>query len=544
MIPKKTIYRVLLLTLLALAVGALGGATYTRIMTQRQLSELFSSGRLPIHTNNSKLESTLRIIKDHYIDTIGIDTLVEAMMPELLNRLDPHTTYIPVQDMSKMNEALDGEFDGIGVVFNMATDTVIVLNVITGGGSAKAGVMARDRIIEINDTIVAGQSLSQDYVVSRLRGPRGTSVKLGLERGGIDGLVEVEVVRDKVPINSISSSFIIKDKIGYIRLDQFSRKTYAEFLAAISKLQSEGMESLIFDLRGNSGGFMDQAILLAGEFLPRDQLIVYTEDRSGRQDRQYSSRNGALQDLPLVVLIDEGSASSSEILAGALQDNDKGTIIGRRSFGKGLVQQQIPFSDGSAIRLTVARYYTPTGRSIQKPYEMGAGEDYSLDLYRRIEHDELFSIDSISFNDSLRRVTPAGRVVYGGGGIMPDIFVPLSKEKLPEFYIEVMGRNILYKYTIEYSDLHRDELASLSSLEELDRYLSLDKSLVSDFVKYASREGVEAKGNELKESEERLRHQLRAYIGRNTNLSDNGYYANIYPLDSVMLRAIEELKGE
>ncbi|MFI3306032.1 MAG: S41 family peptidase [Rikenellaceae bacterium] len=541
MIQLKPIYRVLILTLLALAVGAFGGATYTRVKTQRQLSELFSSGRLQTPGSNSKLENTLRLIADHYIDTVKIDTFIESLMPEMLGRLDPHTTYIPAQDMSKMNEALDGEFDGIGVVFNMATDTVIVLNVIAGGGSAKAGVMARDRIIEINDTIVAGQSLSQDYVVSRLRGPRGTSVKLGVERGGIDELVEIEVVRDKVPINSISSSFIIKDGVGYIRLDQFSRKTYAEFLGAVAKLTEAGMESLIFDLRSNAGGFMDQAILLAGEFLPSNQLIVYTEDRAGRQDRQYSSREGSLQDLPLVVLIDEGSASSSEILAGALQDNDKGLLIGRRSFGKGLVQQQIPFSDGSAVRLTIARYYTPTGRSIQKPYVMGESEEYNLDILHRLEHEELFTLDSISFNDSLRRVTPGGRVVYGGGGIMPDIFVPLSKETLPQFYKEVVGRNILYRYTIEYSDRNRDRLASVESIADLDALLSSDKRLVDDFVEYAKREGISAPAKEVSESRSMLESQLRGYIGRNTSLGDDGFYANIYPLDDIMVRAVEEL---
>ncbi len=540
----KPIYRVLLITLLAIAVGAFGGATYTRIKTQRQLTALFNSGRLQNPANNSKIENTLRLIGDYYVDTVKLDTLVESLMPKLMGKLDPHSTYIPAQDMSKFNEALDGEFDGIGVVFNMATDTVIVLNVIPGGGSAKAGVMARDRIIEINDTIVAGQSFSQDSVVSRLRGARGTTVKLGIERGGIEGLVDIEVVRDKVPINSISSAFIIKDKVGYIRLDQFSRKTYTEFLSSISKLEEAGMESLVFDLRGNSGGFMDQAIMLADEFLPKDKLIVYTEDRAGHQERQYSRRNGTLQDLPLVVLIDEGSASSSEILAGALQDNDKGLIIGRRSFGKGLVQQQIPFGDGSAIRLTIARYYTPTGRSIQKPYEMGEGEDYNLDILHRIEHDELFSIDSISFNDSLKRVTPGGRTVYGGGGIMPDIFVPLSKEELPTFYKEVVGRNILYKYTIEYSDKNRDKLAGVSTLNELDSLLTADRRLVDDFVAYAKREKVKAPRSEVKASRKMLEYQLRGYIGRNTSLGDDGFYANIYPLDDVMLRALEELERE
>lgn len=287
---------------------------------------------------------------------------------------------------------------------------------------------------------------------------------------------------------------------------------------------------------------MDQAIHLANEFLPKGSLIVYTEDRAGHQERQYSSRDGALQNIPLAVLIDEGSASSSEILAGALQDNDKGVIIGRRSFGKGLVQQQIPFSDGSAIRLTVARYFTPTGRSIQKPYELGMGEEYEKELIRRIEHEELFTADSIAFADSLKFVTPKGKVVYGGGGIMPDIFIPVKRDSLPKFYLEVAGRNILYNYTIEYSDRHRDELAKVSTIEELRLLLDSDTSLVDNFVAYAAKHDVTATPDEVNEASKILNLQLRAFIGRNTKLEDNGYYANIFPLDDALLQAIKVLK--
>lgn len=287
---------------------------------------------------------------------------------------------------------------------------------------------------------------------------------------------------------------------------------------------------------------MDQAIHLANEFLPKGALIVYTQDRDGNQDREYSSREGQLQDLPLAVLIDEGSASSSEIVAGALQDNDKGLIIGRRSFGKGLVQQQIPFSDGSALRLTIARYYTPTGRSIQKPYEMGAGERYETEIYDRLMHEELFTADSISFADSLRFVTPKGTVVYGGGGIMPNIFVPLSKEKLPKFYLEVSGKNILYRYTIDYSDRHRDDLASVETIADLDRFFESEKTLYSDFVAYAMKEGAEGTKAEIEASREYVERLLKAYVGRNTKLEENGYTANIYPLDDVLLRALKELE--
>ncbi len=528
------------IAIVALAVGVVGGAIYSQKMSHRQLMQIVQGKE---HLPTNKLEATIQLIDRFYVDSIKLDTLLESMMPMLVNKLDPHSVYIPAKDMSRANESLDGGFDGIGVVFNMATDTVIILNVITSGPSAKAGILARDRILTIDGRNVAGEKISQDSVVSQLKGPRDTKVLLGIERGGVDELLEIEVTRGKIPIHSITSAFMIKEGVGYMRLAQFSRTTYSEFIAAVNKLRLEGLQSLIFDLRGNSGGFMDQAIHLANEFLPDSALIVYTQDRSGRQDRQYSNRDGQLQDLPLAVLIDEGSASSSEILAGALQDNDKGLIIGRRSFGKGLVQQQVPFGDGSALRLTVARYYTPTGRSIQKPYEMGAGERYEAEIYDRIAHEELFTADSISFADSLRYVTPKGTVVYGGGGIMPNIFVPLSKESLPKFFVEVSGKNILYRYTIDYSDRHRDALAAVETIDDLDRLLSSDQNLVSDFIAYAKREGAEVTSEEdLRESTEYLERQLRAYIGRNTKLEDNGFYANIYPLDDVLMRAIEEMQ--
>ncbi|MFI3259394.1 MAG: S41 family peptidase [Rikenellaceae bacterium] len=536
---------IVIIVLLSMMSGIVGGLIVSRNSSQRHIVELLRSSAASSSLSGpaNKLDAMIELIEGYYVDSIQVDTLIEAMMPRLIEQLDPHSSYIPAKDLSKVNESLDGEFDGIGVVFNMATDTVIVLSVITAGPSAKAGLMARDRIITINDSIVAGRKLSQDYVVSQLRGERGTKVRLGLERGGIEGLVDVEVTRDKIPINSISSAFMIKKSVGYIRLDQFARTTYREFLEAINRLGRQGMSSLILDLRGNSGGFMDQAIHLANEFLPKNALIVYTEGRSGEQSKEYSSRDGQLQDLPLVVLVDEFSASSSEILAGALQDNDKGTLIGRRSFGKGLVQQQIPFTDGSAVRLTVARYYTPTGRSIQKPYKMGDNESYERELADRIAHEELFTADSILFVDSLKRFTAKGKVVYGGGGIMPDIFVPLSKEELPKFFTECVGRNILYRYTIEYSDRHRDDLAKVESFEQLDELFNNDKSLVDDFVQYAIKEGIEEDKEQIEASRRLFEHQLRAYIGRNTKLEDNGYYANIYPLDDVLMRALSEIES-
>ncbi|WP_302374682.1 S41 family peptidase, partial [uncultured Alistipes sp.] len=325
---------------------------------------------------------------------------------------------------------------------------------------------------------------------------------------------------------------------GYIKLGQFARTTSAEMEQALASLRAEGVTKLIFDLRGNSGGYLDQAILVANEFLHKEQLIVYTEDRHHQQQREYADGTGSAQDMDVVVLIDEGSASSSEILAGALQDNDRGTIVGRRSFGKGLVQRQIPYSDGSALRLTTARYYTPTGRSIQKPYTIGDDESYEEDIWNRYRNNEFFSADSIHFADSLKRTTPGGKVVYGGGGIMPDVFVPADTTDVTKYFVEVAGRNILYRYTIEYADRHREALNAVKTIPELQALLDGDRGLVEDFIRYAARQGVAPNYRDIARSRKLIEAQLRAYIGRNTALEDNGFYANIYPVDNVIVRAV------
>ena len=495
------------------------------------------------HLSGNKLTQTLALIEQLYVDPVSVDSLAEHVVPLLVKELDPHSVYIPADEMAELNEPLEGEFDGIGVVFNMATDTVIILNVIPHGPSDKAGVKAGDRIIEIDDSLVAGRKIPQNQIVKRLRGPRGTTVKLSLQRQQIRDLVDVEVVRDVIPIKSIEASFHIAEGIGYVKLGQFARTSTLELRRALAQLRAEGVTKLIFDLRGNSGGYLDQAIAIANEFLPGGALIVYTEDRAHEQLREYADGRGTAQDMELAVLIDEGSASSSEILAGALQDNDRGTIIGRRSFGKGLVQRQLPYPDGSALRLTVARYYTPTGRSIQKPYTIGDDESYAEDIANRYANNEFFSADSIHFADSLKRVTPGGKVVYGGGGIMPDLFVPADTTDVTRYFMEVAGRNILYRYTIEYADRHREALDRVETIEELNRLLDSDTGMLDDFVRYAQRQGVAPRPAEIARSRRLMLAQLRAYIGRNTKLEDNGFYANIYPVDEVMLRAIDVLRG-
>ena len=529
-----------LLLAAGVAAGLLLGHYLGRNTTASQLKGVLDRMTLP----TNKLTYTLSLIENEYVDSVSMDSLSEHVIPLLVRELDPHSVYIPASEMAELNEPLEGEFDGIGVVFNMATDTVIVLNVIPQGPSDKAGVKAGDRIIEIDDSLVAGRQIPQNRIVRLLRGPRDSKVRLGIERQGISGLVDFEVVRGVIPIKSVESAFRIVDSIGYIKLGQFARTTHEEIRQALARLRAEGVTKLIFDLRGNSGGFLDQAIGVANEFLHDGQLIVYTEDRQHRQLREYADGTGTAREMEVAVLIDEGSASSSEILAGALQDNDRGTIVGRRSFGKGLVQRQIPYSDGSALRLTTARYYTPTGRSIQKPYTIGDDESYEEDLINRYRNNEFFSADSIHFADSLKRVTPGGKVVYGGGGIMPDVFVPADTTDVTRYFIEVVGRNILYRYTIEYADRHREALNAVQTLDELEALLDSDRTLVDDFIRYAARKGVAPRYGDIARSRKLIEAQLRAYIGRNTALEDNGFYANIYPVDNVIMRAIGILKGE
>ncbi len=523
---------------LLLAAGVAGGVLLGQYLGRNSTSSRIENmlSRMSVPTN--KLTYTLSLIENQYVDSVSMDSLAEHVIPRLVEELDPHSVYIPASEMRELNEPLEGEFDGIGVVFNMATDTVIVLNVIPHGPSDKAGVKAGDRIIEIDDSLVAGRKIPQNAIVKRLRGPRGTKVRLGLDRQGISDRVEVEVERGVIPIKSVEAAFRIDEGIGYVKLGQFARTTHQEVRRALDTLRAQGVERLIFDLRGNSGGYLDQAIAVANEFLHEGQLIVYTEDRHHEQLREYADGRGTAQDMEVVVLIDEGSASSSEILAGALQDNDRGTIVGRRSFGKGLVQRQIPYADGSALRLTTARYYTPTGRSIQKPYTIGDEASYEEDLWNRYRNNEFFSADSIHFADSLRRVTPGGKVVYGGGGIMPDVFVPADTTDVTKYFVEVAGRNILYRYTIEYADRHREALNAVQSLDELKQLLDSDKTLVEDFIRYAARQGVAPRRADIARSRRLIEAQLRAYIGRNTALEDNGFYINIQPVDNVVTRAL------
>lgn len=492
---------------------------------------------------DDKLLQTIAFVRNYYVDPIQLDTIYEKAIPALLSELDPHSEYIPAKMFSKVNESLEGEFDGIGIVFNASTDTITVLSVIPKGPSSEAGVRPGDRIVKIDGRVVAGQKIPQDSMVRLMRGKRGTRVMLGVKRAALNELVDIEVTRAPIEIHSIETSFMLDSeaKIGFVRLSQFARTSYSEMRNAIMKLREEGLRGIIIDLRGNGGGFLDQAILIANEFLPENSLIVYTEDRFGEQIKEYSRGNGGSTDLEIAILVDETSASSSEILAGAIQDNDRGVIIGRRTFGKGLVQSQIPFTDGSAIRLTVARYYTPSGRSIQRPYTNGDEMAYHMDIIDRYNRNEFFSADSIHFDESQKFKTKGGRTVYGGGGIMPDVFMPLDTVGMSDYYRKVWNTNVLYRYTMEFTDRHRAEMDAVSSLAELDTLLSRG-DLVENFVAYAERNGVERDDVGLAMSREIIEAQLRAYIGRNALHDDAGFYYNIYPIDKTMQRAVKELR--
>ncbi len=536
---KNSKFTVILPTVIACSIALgilLGGKVFRNNRTRNMPNRSLVTG------NNNKIDMLLSLINTTYVDSVSIDSLIENTIPLIVDELDPHSSYLTKAEVLEANEIYDAQFDGIGVTFNMLTDTVIVLNVISGGPSADAGIQAGDRIITVNDSTIAGVKMPQNSVVKRLRGPRGSQVKLGIQRYGHKGLIPITVTRGAIPIKSILASYMIRPEIGYIRFEQFSGTSHSELIAAISSLKEQGMKKLILDIRGNGGGLLDQAIVIANEFLPVNNMIVYTQNREGQKDIQYSNGKGSFTDEELVVLIDENSASASEILAGALQDNDRGTIIGRRSFGKGLVQGQFPFPDGSALRLTIARYYTPVGRSIQKPYDKGR-ESYYNEVYDRYEHDEMFTADSIHFNDSLKFTTPGGKVVYGGGGIMPDIFVPIDTSDVTPYFRAVTDwdKNILYRFTLEFSDRNRARLNGINTLEELDRFFAKQPNLLNDFVAFASRSGVSPNAADIAKSKALILSQFKAYIGRNSPLEDNAFYHCIQQIDPVVDKALETL---
>ncbi len=489
--------------------------------------------------SRSKLDTILEIIDRSYVDDVDPDSLLEASFAGLLSHLDPHSVYIPAADLQNVNEELSGSFSGIGISFNLLNDSINVLEVISGGPSEKAGLLAGDKIVSINDTIVAGQKWSDVKVRSSLRGPKGSVVKLGIKRHTSKKILPFEVVRGDIPVTSVDAAYMIAPKTGYVKINKFGSNTYSEFLTSVVNLMADGAEKFVIDLRGNGGGFMEPAVLMANEFLPAGSPIVSMRGKTSPDDSPtYSDGSGSLLNTELVVLIDEVSASASEIFAGAIQDNDRGLVIGRRSFGKGLVQNQIELPDSSALRLTIARYYTPSGRCIQKAY--APGTDYDRDIINRYEHGEFYSADSIKLDKSLAFETMHGRTVYGGGGIMPDIFVPNDTAGITSYYLNVVNAGLIQKYTFDYTDRNRDRLEKSGGVAALLRMLPDDDTLLQDFVSYSQKAGVAPRWYYINISRDLLVNQLKAMIVRNV-LGVEGYFKVFNELDPTVVSGVEAL---
>ncbi|WP_286525606.1 S41 family peptidase [Duncaniella freteri] len=491
--------------------------------------------------SRSKLDTILELINKNYVDEIDTDSILEVSFPEIISHLDPHSVYIPASDLQSVNEELEGSFSGIGISFNMLGDTINVLEVISGGPSEKVGILPGDRIITINDSLVAGQKWTNSKVMSNLRGPKGSTVRLGIKRPTAKELLPYDVKRDDIPVTSIDASYFIDDEVGYIKINKFGATTYSEFLTSMVTLMADGAKRFIIDLRGNGGGFMDHAVLMANEFLPSGSPIVAIKGKNrSRDNATMSDGSGSFKDKELVVLLDEISASASEIFAGAMQDNDRGLIIGRRSFGKGLVQNQLELPDSSALRLTIARYYTPSGRCIQKTYAPGV--DYERELLNRFEHGELYNADSIKQDKSLEFTTLHGRTVYGGGGITPDIFVPNDSTGITSYYINVINAGLIPKYTFEYTDANRANLSKSKDGHELLTMLPDDDTLLQNFVNYAQKNGVAPRWYYINLSRDLLVNSLKAMIARNIH-GVQGYYEVMNDSDPTVLAALEALNS-
>ena len=490
----------------------------------------------------SKYDEVMYYVSQSYVDTVNTDQIEQVAIESMMEELDPHSQYISLSEFNAVNDPLLGSFEGIGVQFRIVEDTVTIVNTIKGGPSEKVGIMAGDRIVYVNDSLIAGIKIQNDSVMRLLKGPKGTKVRVKNYRRGVEGLIDFTITRDVIPTYSIDVAYLLDPTIGYIKLSRFSATTYQEFVDAAKKLKNQGMRKLVFDLRGNTGGYLSAAVEIADEFLPKGSLVVFTEGRAKPRVAYHARRKGLLETMPVAVLIDGESASASEIVAGALQDNDRGTIIGRRSFGKGLVQEQLMLADGSAIRLTVARYYTPTGRCIQKPFD-GNREDYLMESYDRYENGELFSADSIHFADSLRYTTPKGKTVYGGGGIMPDVYVPLVDDSTEYFFNRIVNLGILYQYAFDYSDRHRQELARYADVEAFAKGFRVSDAMFDELVKQAESKGLKGTGKEKQVARREADILLKAYIARNL-FDEAGFYPIYQPMDNLLQRALEVLREE
>ncbi len=497
---------------------------------------------LLIYPQTDKVEAILNLIKEEYVDTIDINELEEKVIPHIIENLDPHSMYIPAKNLAEVNEELEGNFGGIGVQFSIQNDTVMVVAVISGGPSEKLGILPGDRIIKVNDTIIAGININNNGVIHKLRGKMGTKVKVGILRRNVIDLIDFDITRGEIPLTSVDVAYKINENTGYVKIDRFAQNTYQEFITALAQLKEENCKNIIVDLRNNSGGLLDVAFSITNEFLKRDELIFYTQGKSQPRREVKANGIGACQDTKVIVLVNEFSASASEIFAGALQDNDRGLILGRRSFGKGLVQSQIPLPDGSALRLTIARYYTPSGRSIQKPYKIGNSEDYYKDIMMRYEHGEFFEKDSIVQNETVKYHTKSGRIVYGGGGIMPDIFVPRDTTFYTNLYYNLRANGFVYQFALKYADENRNTLKKYKNADSILKYLN-SQPILKEFISFAKNKKIKIDQKQLKLSESLIDIEVKAYIARNT-IDNKGFYPIIHTIDNVLQRAVEEMDND
>lgn len=492
----------------------------------------------PLSATN-KIEALLQVIEQQYVDTVDIEAIVEQTLPKVLSELDPHSVYIPAQKVEESNQELKGSFSGIGIQFMIQSDTIYVSNIIHGGPAEKVGLMAGDRIVTIDDSLYVGEKISNDGAMKRLKGPKGSEVRLGIKRYGEKELLTYTIKRGNIPVKSVDATYMIDDRWCYIKINKFGETTYPEMLIALAQGIQKGTQGCIIDLRGNTGGYMGAAIQMVNEFLPKGEMIVYTEGENAPRYEEYANGGGSCQQMPIVVLTDETSASASEIFAGAIQDNDRGTIIGRRTFGKGLVQQPIEFEDGSAIRLTIARYYTPSGRCIQKPYTNGHSEEYELDLLNRYEHGEFFTQDSIKQDESTAYKTKNGRTVYGGGGIMPDIFVPQDTAGYTSYYAAVAKMGLFTQFPFQYTDKNRQKLAQYTTMDELLQYLK-GENLLEEFVQHATSKGIKRRNNLISKSRAVMEDILYGNIIYNM-LGMEEYIKYLNLTDPAVLKAVEVL---
>lgn len=484
----------------------------------------------------SKIATILDLIDHGYVDSVNTSGIIESTIPLILKNLDPHTSYIPARNMQEVEEEMQGNFSGIGVQFSVQEDTVRVIEVISGGPSSKVGILAGDRIVSVNDSVIAGVKVRNNTVLSLLRGEKNSKVRVGILRKGFDGELEFEITRGDIPIYSVDVSYMIDEETGFMKISRFANTTYEEFMEGMKKIDGLGAKKVIIDLRQNPGGSLVGVLRMVDEFLNKGEPILYTEGNNQPRKTYNASGKNTWNKMQVYIIIDETSASASEIFAGAMQDNDRGIVIGRRSFGKGLVQEQIPLMDGSALRLTVARFYTPSGRCIQSSYEEG-NEEYYNNMYERFHSMEQLIADSIPFIDSLKYKTKGGRIVYGGGGIMPDFFVPVDTTGNSDYFTSIYRKGLIYTFAYLYADQHREVLSAFTKSDEFDDYLDENKTL-NDFVKYAAEKGVPEDLKGLKESGNIINTQMKAYIARNI-MGEEGFYPIIKQIDKTLLRAIE-----